>query len=48
MTLHRWMERIAEREVERIMAKRHRYPEQGKPVPAWVRGQMSAFAAQTR
>jgi hypothetical protein len=37
MTLQRWMERIAEKEVERITAKCRRYQEQGKPVPAWVR-----------
>ena len=33
MTLQRWMERIAEKEVERITAKCHRYQGQGKPVP---------------
>jgi hypothetical protein len=37
MTLQRWMERIAEKEVERITAKCRRYQEQSKPVPAWVR-----------
>jgi hypothetical protein len=37
MTLQRWMERIAEKEVERITAKCRRYQEQGKPIPAWVR-----------
>jgi hypothetical protein len=37
MTLQRWMERIAEKEVERITAKCQRYQEQGKSVPAWVR-----------
>jgi hypothetical protein len=40
MTLQRWMERIAEKEVERITAKRQRYQEQGKRVPAWVRSGM--------
>jgi hypothetical protein len=37
MSLQRWMERIAEKEVERITAKCRRYQEQGKPIPAWVR-----------
>jgi hypothetical protein len=37
MTLQRWMERIAEKEVERITAKCRRYQEQGKQVPRWVR-----------
>jgi hypothetical protein len=36
MTLQRWMERIVEKEVERITAKCQRYQEQGKPIPAWV------------
>src|SRR4029077_8707662 len=36
MTLRRWMERIAEKEVERITAKCQRYHEQGKPIPRWV------------
>jgi hypothetical protein len=40
MTLQRWMERIAEKEVECITAKCRRYQEQGKPVPAWVRAGM--------
>jgi len=40
MTLQRWMERIAEKEVERITAKCRRYQEQGKPVPTWVRAGM--------
>jgi hypothetical protein len=40
MTLQRWMERIAEKEVERITAKCQRYQEQGKSVPAWVRSGM--------
>jgi hypothetical protein len=39
-TLQRWMERIAEREVDRITAKCRRYQEQGKPIPAWVRAGM--------
>src|SRR5262249_29904705 len=37
MTLQRWMERIADKEVERIMAKSRRYQEHGKPIPEWVR-----------
>jgi hypothetical protein len=40
MTLQRWVERIAEKEVERITAKCRRYQDQGKPVPAWVRAGM--------
>jgi hypothetical protein len=40
MTLQRWMERIAEKEIERITAKCQRYQEQGKVVPAWVRAGM--------
>jgi len=40
MTLQRWIERIAEREVERITTKCRRYQEQGKPVPTWVRAGM--------
>jgi hypothetical protein len=40
MTLQRWIERIAEKEVERITAKYRRYQEQGKQVPAWVRAGM--------
>jgi hypothetical protein len=40
MTLQRWIERIAEREVERITTKCRRYQEQGKPVPVWVRSGM--------
>ena len=40
MTLQRWMERVAEKEVERITAKCRRYQEQGKVVPAWVRSGM--------
>jgi hypothetical protein len=40
MTLQRWMERIAEKEVERITAKCQRYQEQGKQVPRWVRAGM--------
>jgi hypothetical protein len=40
MTLQRWMERIAMKEVERITAKCRRYQEQGKPVPRWVRAGM--------
>jgi hypothetical protein len=37
MTLQRWMERIAEKEIERITTKCLRYQEQGRSVPAWVR-----------
>jgi hypothetical protein len=40
MTLQRWMERVAEKEVERITAKRRRYHDQGKSVPSWVRAGM--------
>ena len=40
MTLQRWMERIAEKEVERITLKCRRYHEQGKPTPAWVHAGM--------
>jgi hypothetical protein len=40
MALQRWMERVAEKEVERTTAKCRRYQEQGKPVPAWVRAGM--------
>jgi hypothetical protein len=40
MTLRRWMERVAEKEVERITAKCRRYQEQSKPVPAWARAGM--------
>ena len=40
MTLQRWMERIAEKEVERITAKCRRYHEQGKAIPRWVQAGM--------
>jgi hypothetical protein len=40
MTLQRWVERIAEKEVDRITAKCRRYQDQGKVVPAWVRSGM--------
>jgi hypothetical protein len=40
MALERWMERIAERKVERITAKCRRYQEQGKQIPRWVRAGM--------
>jgi hypothetical protein len=40
MTSQRWMERIAEKEVERITAKCRRYQEQGKQIPRWVRAGM--------
>jgi hypothetical protein len=36
MTLQRWMEHIAEKEVERITTKCRRYQERGKAVPKWV------------
>ena len=36
MTMQRWVERIAEKEVMRLTAKVQRYQEQGKAVPAWV------------
>src|SRR6476646_3980058 len=41
MTLQRWTEHIAEKEVERITAKCRRYQEQGKAVPRWVRTGMA-------
>jgi hypothetical protein len=40
MTLQRWMERIVEKEVERITAKCRRYQEQSKPTPTRVRAGM--------
>jgi hypothetical protein len=40
MTLQRWMERIAEKEVERITAKCRRYQQQEKAIPRWVRAGM--------
>ena len=40
MTLQQWMERIAEKEMERITVKCRRYQEQGKSIPAWVRAGM--------
>jgi hypothetical protein len=40
MTLQRWTERVAEKEMERITAKCRRYQVQGKPVPDWVRSGM--------
>ncbi len=40
MTLQRWVERIAEKEVERITAKCRRYQDQGKSIPSWVRAGM--------
>jgi hypothetical protein len=40
MMLQRWVERIAEKEVDRITAKCRRYLEQGKQVPAWIRAGM--------
>jgi hypothetical protein len=49
MTLQRWMEHVAEREVERITAKRRRYQEQGKPVPhGFAQGWMSVSAGWSR
>jgi hypothetical protein len=40
LTLQRWKERITEKEVERITAKRRWYQEQGKSIPTWVRAGM--------
>ena len=40
LTLQRWVERIAEKEVERITAKCQRYQEQDKQIPRWVRAGM--------
>jgi hypothetical protein len=40
MSLQRWVEKVAEKEVARITAKRQRCWEQGKPIPAWVRAGM--------
>ncbi len=40
LTLRRWVERLAEKEVGRLSAKCARYAEQGKPIPAWVRAGM--------
>ena len=40
ITLQRWVERIAEKEIDRITTKCRRYQEQGKPVPTWVRAGM--------
>jgi hypothetical protein len=40
MTLERWVERVAEKEVERITAKCLRYQKQGKQIPRWVRAGM--------
>jgi hypothetical protein len=40
MPLQRWMERIAEKEVERITAKCQRYQDMAKQVPRWVRAGM--------
>jgi hypothetical protein len=40
LTLQRWTERIAEKEVGRITAKCRRYQEQGKQVPKWVHAGM--------
>jgi hypothetical protein len=37
MTLQRWVEKVAEREVERITAKGQRYEETQGHVPRWVR-----------
>lgn len=35
-TLQRWMERVAQKEVERLTAKCERYEQAGKPIPDWV------------
>ena len=40
MTLQRWTQRIAEKDMDQITAKCQRYHEQGQPVPAWVRAVM--------
>ncbi len=40
LTLRRWVERIAEKEVGRLSAKCARYAEQGQPIPLWVRAGM--------
>jgi hypothetical protein len=40
LTLRRWVERIAEREGERLSAKCARYAEQDQPIPRWVRAGM--------
>jgi hypothetical protein len=40
MTLQRWMERMAEKEVERITTKCQRYQEQSKQIPRLVRAGM--------
>jgi hypothetical protein len=40
MSLQRWVEKVAEEELERITAKRRRYQEQGKPIPPWARAGM--------
>jgi hypothetical protein len=37
LTLRRWVERIAEKEVGRLSAKCARYAERGQPIPRWVR-----------
>ena len=36
MTLQRWVERIAVKEVKRLTAKCQRYQDRGKPIPPWV------------
>ncbi len=40
LTLRRWVERIAEKEVERLAVKCARYAERGEPIPRWVRAGM--------
>jgi hypothetical protein len=40
MMLRHWIERVAEKEVDRITTKCRRNQEQGKPIPAWVRAGM--------
>jgi hypothetical protein len=37
LTLQRWTERIAEKEMGRLTAKCQRYQDQGKSIPTWVR-----------
>src|SRR5262249_39248079 len=39
-TLARWMERVAQKEVERLTARCARYEQAGMPLPRWVRAGM--------
>ena len=36
LAIHKWVERIAEHEMERITAKCERYSARGQQIPAWV------------